>query len=97
MGQEFSLDDAVLKWYMQQRSCGVDVRGVELKFAANHTKISLKVSHGWFWRFCKQYGTVNKRIHSEALSAPKEQREPYRQKFVKMILIDCEHFFKSQI
>lgn len=81
--------------------CGVDVRGVELRSAANmlanHMKISLKVSHGWFWRFCKQYGMVNKRTHKEALSAPKEEKEPYRQKLVKMISIDCEIFLKSKL
>jgi hypothetical protein len=88
MAQEFSLDDAVLKWYVQ-RSYGVDVRGVEFKSAANmlanHTKISFKVSHGWFWRFYKQHGPMNTRTHREALSAPKDKREPYRQKWAKMI------------
>jgi hypothetical protein len=42
MAEESSLEDAVLKWHVQRRSCGVNVRVAELKSAANtlanHTK-----------------------------------------------------------
>jgi hypothetical protein len=51
MAQESSLEDAVVKWCVQQRSCSVNVQGVEMKSAANmlpnHMKINFKVSAGW--------------------------------------------------
>jgi hypothetical protein len=30
-----SLDKVVMKWYVQQHACGMTVRSVEIKFAAN--------------------------------------------------------------
>jgi hypothetical protein len=66
MAQESSLKNAVLKWYVQQRSCCVNVQGVELKYAANtlsnRMKINFKASDGWLWRFCKLHGIMNKRL-----------------------------------
>jgi hypothetical protein len=50
MAQDSSLEDDALKWYVQQRSCGVYVRGIELKYAANtlanRMKIYIKPSDG---------------------------------------------------
>jgi hypothetical protein len=74
------------------------VRGIELKYAANtlanRMKIYIKPSDGWLWRFCKRHGIMNKRTYGEALSAPTEEIEPFRQKLTKMI---DEKFLKSQI
>jgi hypothetical protein len=83
MAQESSLEDAVLKWYVQQRSCSVNVQWVELKSAAN-MKINFKMDDGWLWRFCKRHGIMNKRTYGEALSAPLEEIEPFRQKLTKI-------------
>ena len=50
------LVEAVYKWYVQQRSVSVNVRGLEIVDAANklarHMGIeSVKASDYWLWRF----------------------------------------------
>jgi hypothetical protein len=74
MAQESSFEDAVLKWYVQQRSCSVNVWGLELKSAANtlanHVKISFKASDGWHLRYFKGHGIMNKRTYGEAFGCP---------------------------
>lgn len=98
MAQETSLEQALMKWYVQQRSCGVNVRSVELKSAAStlaqHMKITFKASSGWLWRFCKRHGIVNKRTYGEALSAPTEEIEPFKQQLTEVIddkeLLSCQ-------
>nr|XP_022906052.1 tigger transposable element-derived protein 7-like [Onthophagus taurus] len=98
--RETSLEEALLKWYAQQRSCGVPVRAVELKSAAiklaNHMNIiSFEASDGWLWRFRKRHEIFNKRIYGEAISAPKEDIEPSRQKLIERI--NLELLLQSQI
>ncbi|XP_063152245.1 uncharacterized protein LOC134492057 isoform X1 [Candoia aspera] len=70
MSQEASLEEAVLKWYVEQRSGGAKVRRVDLKSAANaiaaDMKLSFKASDGWIWRFYKRHGIDNKRACGEA-------------------------------
>ncbi|KAM6471896.1 uncharacterized protein PHA67_002618 isoform 2-T2 [Liasis olivaceus] len=70
MSQEASLEEAVLKWYVEQRSGGAKVRRVDLKAAANaiaaDMKLSFKASDGWIWRFYKRHGIDNKRACGEA-------------------------------
>ena len=51
-----SLDTAVMKWYVQERSNGVNVRGTEIlaaagKLAAHLGFSDFKGSEGWLWRF----------------------------------------------
>jgi hypothetical protein len=50
MAWESSLEDDVLKWHVQQRSCSVNVQGAELKSAANmlgnDMKLNFKVGDG---------------------------------------------------
>ena len=50
-----NLDAAVLKWYLQQRSQGINVRGVEIMAAAEelaqHMNVKCQASQGWLWRF----------------------------------------------
>jgi hypothetical protein len=83
MAQESSLEDAVLKWYVQQRSCCVNVWGLEFKYAANmlanHVKISFKASDGWLLWYFKLDGIMNKRTYGKALGALVERMEPFRQ------------------
>ena len=55
-GKEESLDAAVMKWYVQERSNGVNVRGTEIlaaarKLAAHLDFSDFKGSEGWLWRF----------------------------------------------
>nr|CAD7586641.1 unnamed protein product [Timema genevievae] len=61
-----NLEKAVHKWYVQQRSSRVVVRGVELQAAAErlakHMNIEFKARDGWLYRFRNQHGIVNKRI-----------------------------------
>lgn len=56
-------EEALLKWYPQQRSYGVPVP-VELKSAAiklaNLMNTSFKASDGWLWLFWKKLGIMNK-------------------------------------
>ena len=55
-GKEESLDAAVMKLYVQERSNGVNVRGTEILAAAGKLAAHLgirdfKGSEGWLWRF----------------------------------------------
>lgn len=99
LARETSVEEALLKWYAQQRSCGVPVRAVELKSAAiklaNHMNTPFKASDGWLWRFRKRHGIMNKRIYGEASSAPTEEIEPFRQNLIERI--NNEMLLQSQI
>ena len=57
------LDEAVYKWYVQQRGVHVNVRGVEIMAAAEslaqHMGIECKASAGWLWRFRNRHGLKN--------------------------------------
>ena len=60
-GKEESLDAAVMKWYVQERSNGVNVRGTEIlaaarKLAAHLDFSDFKGSEGWLWRFRNRHG-----------------------------------------
>ncbi|CAM1298588.1 Uncharacterised protein r2_g825 [Pycnogonum litorale] len=82
--QSKELEEAVFKWYVQQRSVKVNVRGVELMTAAQklaqHIGIEFKASTGWLWRFRNRHGVCNKVEHGEAGSADTTAVEPYRLK-----------------
>ncbi|CAK8691374.1 unnamed protein product [Clavelina lepadiformis] len=90
MGKEQSLDAAVMKWYVQQRSSGVNVRGTELIAAAAKLATSLgltdfKGSDGWLWRFRNRHGLFNEVLHGEAGDADTASVAPLREKLTKMI------------
>lgn len=83
MARETTLEEALLKWYVQQRSNGVQVQAIELKSAAiilaHHLNIvSFKADDGWLWRFRKRHGILNKRIDGEVSSTSKEVIDPFR-------------------
>ena len=64
------LEEAVYKWYVQQRSVSVNVRGLEIADAANklacHMGIeSFKASEGWLWRLRNRHGIGNQVEHVE--------------------------------
>ena len=83
------LEDAVYKWYVQERSVGVNVRGVDILDAAvklaAHMGISFSGSVGWLWRFRNRHGIRNKVVHCEAGSGDSGVVEPFRLKFQKLI------------
>ncbi|XP_062854201.1 tigger transposable element-derived protein 7-like [Trichomycterus rosablanca] len=71
--QSKELEEAVYKWYVQQRSVNVTVRGVEIKVVADelarHMGIEFKASDGWLWRFRNRHGLCNTLQHAQAGSA----------------------------
>ena len=83
-GQDSQLDEAVLKWFRQEKSAGMLVRGVEIlsaaKTLASHLgKTDFKGSDGWLWRFRNRHGLGNTIAHGEAGSADVESVEPFRE------------------
>ena len=79
------LEEALMQWYIQQRSCGIPVRALELKTAAiklgKYMDTNVKASDGWLWRFKKRHGISNKQIYGDAMSSAVEEVEPFRQMF----------------
>ena len=73
------LENAVYKWYMQQRSVQVSVRGTKILDAANklaqHMGIPFCGSSGWLWQF--RNGIGNKKTQGEAASADSEAVDPF--------------------
>ncbi|XP_063226872.1 tigger transposable element-derived protein 7-like [Bacillus rossius redtenbacheri] len=94
-----NLEEAVHRWYVQQRSSGVAIRGVELQAAADklakHMNIQFKASDGWLWRFRYRHGIVNKRMFGEALNADTASVEPFRKRLCT--IIDDEGPTKAQL
>lgn len=83
------LEEAVYKWYVQQRSVKVKVRGIEIMAAAaklaDHMGVACQASTGWLWRFRNRHGIVNKLEHGEAGSADDGAVEPFRLKLNELI------------
>ena len=77
VSKDENLEEAVTKWFVQQRSCGVKVRGIAIQDAAQklarHMGITdFTASDGWLWRFRNRHGIGNKVLLGEAASAPTE-------------------------
>ena len=83
------LEEAVFKWYTQERSVKVNVRGTDLLDAAHklakHIGIEFSDSTGWLWRFRKRHGIGNKKIQGELGSADTEAVEPFCLKLQELI------------
>ncbi|KAM3845460.1 uncharacterized protein M6D78_003151 [Vipera latastei] len=79
MSQEASLEEAVLRWYLERRAEGAKVRRVDLKAAANaiaaDMQLAFKASDGWIWRFYKRHGIDHKRAGGEAAAANAAEEE----------------------
>ena len=89
-GQDIQLDEAVLKWFRQEKSAGILVRGVEIlsaaKTLASHLGITdFKGSDGWLWRFRNRHGLGNTIAHGEAGSADVESVQPFREELMKVL------------
>ena len=93
-------DEAVYKWFEQQRSVGLAIRGNELKLAAANfaEKMNMpnfKASDGWLYRFRKRHALCDTKVSGESASAPTEDIEPCRQKLKK--IIDDEGLVLTQV
>ncbi|KAG7160293.1 Tigger transposable element-derived protein 7-like 40, partial [Homarus americanus] len=69
VAKDTNLEEAVTKWFMQQRSCGNVIRGVEIQAAAaelaSHMDIeNFEASDWWLWRFRNRHGMCNKITHA---------------------------------
>ena len=62
-----------MKWYVQESSNDVNMRGTEILTAgklAAHLGISdVKSSEGWLWRFRNRHGLFSKVLRGEASDA----------------------------
>lgn len=79
------LENAVLKWFMQLRSSGINIRGVDLqsaakKFADRLGVKNFKASDGWLCNFRNRHGLTNHITHGESASAPTSEIEPFKVK-----------------
>lgn len=99
-GKDAALDAAVMKWYVQQRSVGMNVRGIEILAAARKLAQKMEIenfrgSDGWLWRFRNRHGLFNATVRGEAGDADTASIEPFRIKLDK--LIQDEHLSYSQV
>ena len=95
MGKDMQLDAVVMKWYVQQKSSSMYIRGMEIlaaasEFAEHLGVANFKDSEGWLWRFRKHHGLFNVKVHGEADSV-----EPFRLQLNS--LIESEGLALSQI
>ena len=70
VSKDENLKEAITKWFVQQRSCGVKVRGIAIQDAAQklarHMGITdFTASDGWLWRFRNRHGIGNKVLHGK--------------------------------
>ncbi|XP_014782195.1 uncharacterized protein LOC106877732 isoform X5 [Octopus bimaculoides] len=71
VAKDSNLEEAVTKWFIHQRSCGNNVRGVEIQSAAVKLARDMGVdnfvaSDGWLWRFRNRHGMCKKITTGEA-------------------------------
>lgn len=73
VAKEKNLEEAVYRWYVEQRSSGVNVRSLELKSVretlGKHMGLNVKASNGWLWRFRKRHGIDNEKTYGQSLRA----------------------------
>ena len=84
------LDAAVYKWYKQERSVAVAVRGVDIQEAAGRFATHLgikdfKASSGWLYRFRNRHCIADRRVVGESKSADLSNVEPFRKKLISLI------------
>ena len=89
-GKDQAFNAAVMKWYVQERSSGVNVRGVELLAAATELASHLgytnfKGSEGWLWRFRNRDRLFNEMEHGEAGDADMASVAPFREKLTRLM------------
>ena len=94
------IEEAAQKWWRQQRTAGVMVRGVDVKMAAEKFAqmkgvTGFKASNGWLARFKQRHGLSNKIAHGEAASADDTGVDEFREKLTK--IVNDSQLSKSQI
>ena len=85
------LDEGVMKWYLSQKSVGLNVRGVEIMAAAQQIAEKLnindfKASSGWLWRFRNRHGlfklnTVKYYMYKVGLPQPRRKSMGFTRTF----------------
>ena len=89
-GHYSKVEEATVKWFMQQESVGVSVRSFELKNAAFRLAKQMGVkgftaSDGWLHRFRRRHCLFSKRAHGESGSAKVSDIDPFRTELNKLI------------
>ncbi|XP_045104407.1 tigger transposable element-derived protein 7-like [Portunus trituberculatus] len=99
IGSQKQLDEAVYKWYVQQKACGNKVTSGTIRNAceqlSKHLGIQFSASDGWLWRFRNRYGLRDLVVRGEAGSADTVSAEVYRVKLNE--LIKDEGLLMSQV
>ncbi|KAG7154915.1 Tigger transposable element-derived protein 7-like 30 [Homarus americanus] len=81
VAKDTNLEEAVTKWFVQQRSCGNVVRGVEIQAAAvklaSHMGIkNFEANDGWLWRFRNRHGMCHlPKSYLEAMTKEHEEQK----------------------
>ncbi|XP_045135007.1 tigger transposable element-derived protein 7-like isoform X2 [Portunus trituberculatus] len=93
------LEEAVYKWYSQQRAAGVVVRGTDIQEAAlklaKHLGVrDFKGSSGWVYRFRKRHGICSKGLTGALLSTNLGAVEPFVQKVAQLMEQEGLHTFQ---
>jgi hypothetical protein len=83
--KEVLLEEAVLRWYLQQRSSGVDLKAAAEIFAKHYKLQNFNCSSGWLWRFRHRHNISNRKVCGEVMSGYAESVEPFRQKLNDII------------
>ncbi|KAG8238769.1 hypothetical protein J437_LFUL016608 [Ladona fulva] len=85
-----SLEEAVIKWYRQQRSAGEEIQGVDIQSAADRIAKELGIekfnaSSGWLSRFRNRHGIPNKIIHDGSPRIETANIDPFRENLCKLV------------
>ena len=82
--------DVTMKWYVQERSSGANVRGVEVlaaatKLASHLGHTDFKESEGWLWQFRNRHGLFNEIQHGKPGDAEMASMAPFREKLTRLM------------
>ena len=86
------LDAAVNKWFKQERSVAIEVRGVDIQDAAKRLATHLgipdfKASTVWLFRFRTRHCIGNRRVVGESKSVDLSNIDPFRNKLTEGLLL----------
>ncbi|XP_069164210.1 tigger transposable element-derived protein 7-like [Procambarus clarkii] len=86
-----NLDEAVYKWFNQERSVGMPLGGDAIKTAADKFAQKMNIpdfraSEGWLQRFKNRHNIKNRKVCGESLSADTDSVEPFKHKLNDYII-----------
>ncbi|XP_069180104.1 tigger transposable element-derived protein 7-like [Procambarus clarkii] len=86
-----NLDEAVYKWFNQERSLGMPLGGDAIKTAADKFTQKMNIpdfraSEGWLQRFKNRHNIKNRKVCGESLSADTNSVEPFKRKLNDYII-----------